>query len=65
MSESKRRTIPSCDIPLKSCGQQSGKFSNNSLNQDLNPRPDDYKPNATSSELYTARSCFYVHKPHE
>ena len=65
VSESNRRTIASCDIAVESCEQQSGNFSNNSLNQDLNPRPDDYKPNTASSELYTARSCFYVHKPHQ
>ena len=63
--ELNRRTIASCDIALKPCEQQSGNFSNNSLNQDLNPPPYDYKPNTTSSELYAARSCFYVHKPHE
>jgi hypothetical protein len=62
--QSNRRTIASYDITLKYREQQSGNFSSDSLNQDSNTRPVDWKANTTRSEPYIARNCLYAHKCH-
>ena len=65
VSELSRRIILSYDITPTYHEQQSGNFSNDSVNQDLNPWTIDYKPNITCAEPYIAGYWYYLHGSHE